>query len=165
MEKVKLNDGDVFQILIDEANCVFGQVIFANPKLFPIYIVVFQPEFEIDQDHSLETICSSEIALVGGSTGGRIDHGFWKIVGNSKPNIARIPRPKFITNIRSKPVIVDFDGKVLRKAKRKDMMKYHNIWSISPMGFEMAIKALHGKNDWLTHFDKMLYDDAIKQST
>ena len=165
MKTVKLNDGDVFQIPIDEANCAFGQVIYANPKLFPIYIVVFEPEFKLDQDPHLEAICNSKTALVGGSTGARIDHGYWKIVGNTKPDISRIPRPKFKTNIRNKPVLVDFDGKVIRKAKPRDTIKYHNIWSVSPMAFEKAIKAIHGKGDWLPAFDKMLYEDVIKQSS
>ena len=165
MKIVKLTDGDVFQITIDEDNCAFGQVIYANPKLFPIYIVVFQPEFKLDLDNNLETICSSEMALIGGSTGARIDHGFWKIVGNNKPDLSRIPRPLFKTNIRNKQVIVDFDGKVLRKAKTRDTKIYHNIWSVSPMAFEKSIKAIHGKDDWLPAFDKMLYENAIRQST
>ncbi len=133
-------------------------------KLFNIYIVVYKPLFPIAREHDLKTICESEIALIGGSMGARIDHGFWKIIGNSKPNIDRIPRPKFITNIRDKPFIVNFDGKVIRRAKRKDLDKYHKIWEMSPMGFEMAIKAIHGKDEWVPGFDKMLYEDALNQS-
>ena len=164
MKTIKLNDGDVFQIPIDENNCAFGQIIYANPKLFPIYIVVFQPEFKLGQDYHLETICSSEIALVGGSMGARIDHGFWKIVGNKKPDLSRIPRAKFKMNAKGKALIIDFDGKVLRHAKPDDMEKYLNVWSLSPMAFEKAIKAIHGRADWLPAFDPMVLENAIKQS-
>jgi hypothetical protein len=121
MKKPKATIGDVFRIPIDDARCAYGQVFYKNHVTFPLYVAVFRPGFPRDTPIPLETIVSSELALVGATMDARIYHGIWQIVGNRKPDMSRLPRPNFRVVREGKTVIEDFDGNVQRSAAASDM--------------------------------------------
>jgi hypothetical protein len=164
MNAKKTNAGDVFQIPIDQEKCACGQILFIDHAKFPLYIVVFRPAFLNIRLPDLNSICGSEIALLGGTMDTRFKYGYWTILGNTDPIIDRIPKPAFKTVVSGKPIVEDFFGKFIREATPKDIEFYDNWTSFSPMSFEMAIKSIHGEADWLPAFDQLLIEHAKERA-
>jgi hypothetical protein len=165
MAKPRAKRGDVFSIPIDDRRVGYGQVVLKNHSSFPIYIVVFGTAYDRNQEVSLNEIVADGIALVGASMDARIYHGMWKIIGNIEPDRSRIPRPNFKVYIGGSDFVENFDGNRLREATPEDVRHYDNRWSRAPMGFESAIKAIHGVGIWESNFDKLTFKHALDQAT
>jgi len=162
--KAKPKVGDIFSIPLDDARCAYGQVFLKDHATFPLYVAIFRPAFPSADVPDLDAICLSEIALVGATADARIYHGIWLIVGNRAPGLSRLPRPYFKVERDGAAVIEDFDGTVLRAATPEDVRKYDNRWSRAPMGFEAAIKAIHGVAEWQAGYDRLTFEHAVEQS-
>lgn len=164
MKKIRAKVGDVFRIRIDDARCAYGQVFLMHHGTFNLYIGVFGPAFPADSSVDLETICESDLALVGATEDALIYHGDWRIVGNRQPDISRLPRPRFQIDLEGKTVVEDFDGNFVRVATEEDIKHYDLRWSRGPIGFERAIQAQHGASDWQSDFERLTIQHAVEQS-
>jgi len=165
MARPRVKTGDVFRIPIDDTRCAYGQVFLKNHTISQLYVGIYRPGLAAETTPDLDEICSSEIALVGGTTDARIYHGMWTIVGNRPPDLSRLPRPNFKVEAGGRTIVEDFDGRFIREATTADVQKYDNRWSRSPMAFELAMQALHGIGTWTSDYDRLTLQHALEQGT
>jgi uncharacterized protein DUF4259/immunity protein 26 of polymorphic toxin system len=142
-KRPRTKEGDVFVFDVDADRLAVGQVMWKNVATFPLYVVFFKPLWPREAALSLPEVASSEILLVGATMDARIYHGMWRIVGNIKPDIGRVPMPFFKVYVGGRDIVEDFLGRKMRDATADDLRHYHNRTSRSPMIYEKAIRAYH----------------------
>ena len=104
-------------------------------------------------------------ALFGVTTDALIWHGRWPIVGNCPPVLESLPRPFYKIQMNGKWVIEDFGRKVVRDATAEDIAFYDLRWSRTPMCFQVAMEALHGRKPWNESDDQLLVTHAARQAS
>src|SRR5262245_13217218 len=94
-KRPRIKEGDLFVFDVREDNVAAGQVVFKNVAGFNLYAIFFKPLWPRNGPFNLAEIIASEIHLVGGTMDARIAHGMWRIIGNIRPDLSKIPLPWF----------------------------------------------------------------------
>jgi hypothetical protein len=160
--RLRIKEGDVFVFDVGEENLAAGQVLLKNTALFNLYAAFFKPLWPRQAPLDLQRVVGSEVFLVGGTMDALIYHGQWRIIGNKKPDLSRIPLPRFKVMIDGRDVVEDFFGHKIRDASMEDLRYYQSRCARSPNTFEDAVKAFHVRGQFPP--DELTLQYAIAQS-
>jgi hypothetical protein len=149
MKRIKISKNDVFRFLSSAEAWGYGQVLRTD---IIQYIVVFRPELPINS--KLEEIAMSPPLLCGWTSDARFYSDDWFIVGSAPAQTHFFPEYK--VQISEKFWVTDVDGKVLRLATTREARGLPYKSSNSPIAFEKAFKAYHGRLPWESRFDELL---------
>lgn len=149
MRRKKIYAGDVFRFGSDPFEQAFGQVLKSDILQ---YIIIFEPIF--GEDSSLEVVAMSPCLLSGWTADARFISGDWTRMGSIDP-----PRnfvfPEYKVESSGRIWVTDNDGKHLRLASVKEAARLCYRASHSPIAFEKAFWAYHGRLPWEDRFDRM----------
>jgi hypothetical protein len=163
-KRYRSRQGDIFVVDIDERRVTVGHVLFKNVAAFNLYVCFFKPLWLRDALPNLSELAASEIVLIGGTMDALIYHGRWRVIGNIKPDLTRIPLPLFKVMIAGHDVITSFYGEKVRDACGEDIRYYDNHTSRAPMAFQDAIRAYHGLGPPPESMAKMTFEYVVGQS-
>ncbi|MDC7826262.1 Imm26 family immunity protein [Pseudomonas sp. BLCC-B13] len=150
--KIRVKNGDIVEIPIDDFRVGFAHVIKKGKTLD---LVVFLDAHEKSETPDLSHITSSKVALLGESTDALIWHGYWRIIGNLKPNYKHLPWPNFKVRVNGTYIIENYSGEFLREATENDLALYDNRHSRAPIGYQNALQSIHGVRDWNESYEKL----------
>jgi len=149
-KRVRLKQGDIFRIPLDERRFGRGQII--EPGIVFLMTILKTP---VEAHFEVGEIDTRDILLCGRTTDAEFFHDRWHVVGNLPlPERGIIPRPCYKLGPKEDARLVDFDGKFLRRATAFEWenLDYQN--SASPGLYEDAFKAHHGVVAEKPHFAK-----------
>jgi hypothetical protein len=157
---MKLKEGDVFTIPLNEEETGFGQVV-AFPDKSSFIIAVFDYKQKLETDYDLEKICKSKIIFLGGTFDGKLYHKHWVIIGNYKNNLHSIIIPTYkIGTPPGELFAVDYKGKKLRPITNEEFHMLDFQSYASPIRYENGLKAYYGFQDWNSEdFDPYLFKE------
>lgn len=150
MKRVKIYPGDVFRFGSAPLEQGYGQVLKSDILQ---YIIIFDQIF--NHASKLHEVTSSSLLLSGWTSDARFISGDWKTVGST-----RTPRdfifPEYKVESAGRIWVTDNDGKHLRLADEQEASQLYFRGSHSPIGFEKAFWAHHGRGSWDDRFNRML---------
>lgn len=157
---MKLKEGDIFTIPINEKSIGFGQII-CIPNNNNFLIIVFKIKWDNDSYPLLEDITSNEILLLGYTLDAKLYHKHWKIIGNIvvKKNQIKMPHYKLGTP-PGEIYLLDYKDSILRACSIDEFEKLNYRTVIAPIRYENALKAFCKEIEWNDHFDKLLYSSS-----
>ena len=117
-----------------------------------LFIQVFEPLLH-DFNEDFDT--SSNVLLRGWSMDTRIRHGNWTIIGQH-PIRSDVDFPNYKVKSGDKVWLTDVRKKKLRVISDDEAQKFSNYISSSPMIFEKAFWAHHGRGQWMPYFYTLL---------
>jgi len=160
---MKIKEGDVFTIPVDENRVGFGQII-KIPNKNNFIIVVFQEICITTEIPAVNEIINFSPLFLGYTMDAKLYHKHWKIIGNNNSNIDLIPLPNYRLGTPPDDIyITDYSGKVLRPAKKEEYEKLEHKTVRAPVGYENALKAYHNLKEWQADDNKLLFKNVIKQ--
>lgn len=148
--KKRIEFGDIFRFTsgLSEYGC--GQIIKSNILQ---YIIVFEPIF--GQEINLCEALMSPILLSGWTSDARFISGDWDIVGQASPP-RNFPFPEYKVESAGQIWVTDNDGRHLRVADEAEVARLYFRGSHSPIAFEKAFWARHGRRPWESRFNGLL---------
>jgi hypothetical protein len=170
MKNIKATSvGDIFKIPIDANRFGFGQIVARKLGPNPDLVIVFDYADSgsvLCGPEELQKIVEKPILFIANSFDTLIKNGSWKVVGNLKPNIERIPLPcyKVGSGHIGRIVVESYDGTKRRIATREEIAYLDNRNSVAPIRLENALKARHGLIPWMQGFDKISLEHVRKSS-
>lgn len=154
---MKLKEGDIFSISVQEKGFGLGQII-KIPNKESISVAIFKEVFEDVKSKALGEIIKECTPLLFGNTfDAKFYHKHWIIVGNDKSNLLNIHLPYY--KIGSSPVYIeDFNEKKVRKASKEEIELLMFRKYVAPVRLENALLAYYGLGDWKDDlFNPLLY--------
>ncbi|RYG02557.1 MAG: hypothetical protein EON94_05680 [Caulobacteraceae bacterium] len=152
--------GDVFLIPLDEERCGIGQV--AGEWESELYVVVYDKV--VPRDAVATDIDGAGLQFAALTLDAKFYHGDWQIIGNRRDNLTQLPQPWFKVRISGVPYIEARDRSVSRPATAEEASVLRNRTVSSPAVIEGALRAYHGLEEWLPHYDKLRADYACQSS-
>jgi hypothetical protein len=116
------------------------------------YVIVFEPIF--GQSSNLEDVVVSPILLSGWTADARFISGDWDVVGNIPPP-GNFVFPEYKIESSGRIWVTDNDGELLRLADAEEAARLCFGGSHSPIAFEKAFWAHHGRAPWEPRFERM----------
>lgn len=147
-KRLRLKEGDVFTIPIDEVTHGYGQIV-KMPDKYSFIMAVFEGRWDNEKTVSIEEIIKRKILFLGFSTDALLYHGRWVIIGNIISNLLSITMPYFKLGLPSEPQkLVNYKVEVIRLATPEEakLLNYHH--SMSPMGYQKELQAYYGVIKW-----------------
>ena len=158
MSKLKLKEGDVFNIPLNGEEIGFGQII-AIPDKSSLVIVLFDKKQGIDKEIDFDKICGSRVIMLGNTFDAKLYHKDWQVIGNYTGNINNIAMPVY--RLGTPPgdlYLTDYKGNRLRKITLKEFEELTYQIFIAPVRYENALRAYFGLQEWKSEdYDKLLY--------
>jgi hypothetical protein len=151
MRRKKIYVGDIFRFGPTPLEQAYGQVLKSDILQ---YVMIFEPVFE--EGSNLEDVMISPTLLSGWTADARFIHGDWKLVGNSAPP-GDFVFPEYKVESAGEIWVTDNDGKHLRPADPQEAARLYLRSSHSPIAFEKAFWAYHGRRPWEDRFNRLLY--------
>lgn len=159
---MKLKEGDVFTIPVNEDLTGFGQIV-KIPSKNNFVMAVFKDLMERNKIPETKEVVNISPLLLGFTTDAKLYHRHWEIIGNHPANIGGIKLPYFKLGIPpGDSFITDYRGLRVRPITLEEYSKLDFKWSRSPAGFEKALKAYHNFGEWREDFDRLLYGETLK---
>lgn len=149
MRRKKIYVGDVFRFGSTSSEQGFGQVLKSDILQ---YIIVFSPIYR--EDSNLEHVAMSPILLSGWTADARFLSGDWVRVGNIVPP-GNFVFSEYKVESSGRIRVTDNDGNHLRLANALEAACLYFGGSHSPIAFEKAFWAYHGRLPWEDRFDRM----------
>ena len=158
---MKLTEGDVFNIPIDDKHVGFGQIIYQKNKNSGVFmIIVFKGKFKKDASLNFEEVKGSGILYMGYTMDAKLYHKHWDLMGNYPFDIDSLTLPFYRLGTPPDDIyILDYTGKKLRECTLEEFDKLHYKSSVAPIRYEKALKAYHKLLDWDIDYDKLLYKE------
>lgn len=154
---MRLKEGDVFTIPINETSLGFGQIV-CVPNNNNFMIIVFKGQYDIDNLPVLSEVLSNEILLLGYTLDAKLYHKHWEIKGNLGVNLDKIQLPYFkLGTPPGRISLLDHKGVELRECTKEEFEKLNYLTVVAPARYENALKAFYKEIEWNHHFDKLLY--------
>lgn len=159
--KQKPKVGDVFLIPVDESRRGIGQVV--GDWKGELYVVIFRSVHN-SEDVDPESIASEVPLLAALSLDAKIYNGDWKVIGNFRGNIERIPQPTYKVNQDGKVFLESRDRTISRPASpsESEALRFRTV--VAPVRLERALKAICGIGEWNEKFDELRADYAFASS-
>ncbi|MBL1279820.1 MAG: hypothetical protein COA33_006095 [Fluviicola sp.] len=158
---MKLKEGDIFTIPINNQFIGLGQIIYM-PNKKNYMIIVFKERYEVSSvPLDLFTVSQGDIFLMGYTVDAKFYHKHWKVIGNVEVNLGRIRLPYFKLGIIEKEMLViNYQGKEIGQATKEDLkLNYKTV--IAPVRFENALKYLYNEREWNSSFNEILYSTDL----
>jgi hypothetical protein len=164
--KVKIGVGDVFQIPIDSTRMGYGQVVLRPEKNVKsvLFICVYAATTGPDEAPNISQIVRSGILLAGNTFDAKLHNGDWPIVGNLSENLPSIALPNFKSGMGDEAVVETLDRRRRRRATPEEERFLPFRSFTSPIGFELALKAIGGRGEWRDEFNSLNYEELRKSS-
>lgn len=153
---VKLQEGDIFSIEIDNDHLGYGQIV-AVPDKNKFMIIVFKNKRNKNEKNSLQDIINDEILLLGYTLDAKFYHKNWIIVGNEKTNLTTIRYPKYKLGSIEPFTLLDHNGREIKKIGKAEAEDLAYLAVIAPVRYENALKAFHEIGEWSENYNKILY--------
>lgn len=148
----KAKIGDVFRVSLGNEQFAFGQIV-ANSK--PKCYIVFN--YKSSNLPDIKEIVNSKILMLTYTVDTFIEDGDWEVIGNIKPPAIKFP--EYVVETEKGTRVVDYNGKVIRKATIEDEQKLSTHKSVSPKVLDLAIKAKFGIGEWYPMMEILLYKE------
>lgn len=149
IKRLKISSGDILRFGDDISGYGYGHVLKSHTLQ---YIVIFEPIFP--EDVNLRSVITSLILLSGWTADARFISGDWEMMGNI-PFIGHFNFPEYKIEKSGQIWVTDNDGKLLRLATAKEAARLTFRVSHSPIAFEKAFWAHHGKQPWEHRFERL----------
>lgn len=157
-----LKSGDIFSVPIEPNLIAYGQILAKNKPVF--YMAAYDYLSEPDAPLNVDVIISKPILFLGNFFDSLFKTGQWKVVGNSKLDLSKIPFPKYKVQIEENYFVESWDMCHRRQATPHEIMLLDFRRHIGPIVLENAIKAYHKKIAWNHLFDSLTYEHVLKRS-
>jgi hypothetical protein len=162
--RIKL--GDVFTVPTNEGRNGVGQVVALGEQPQLYYLAVFDDVVPEDAPvNRLLTAVESPVLFLGLSMAAKFTAGHWTVVG-TKPVGSQVRLPAYKVSIGFPPAweIVDHTGTRRRPATEleAELLPYRKV--VSPMYFEVALRAHLGLEPWHEAFDALKPQGVIRSS-
>lgn len=162
--RVKVTDGDVFQIPIDLHRLGYGQVVGSRPST--LLVAIFKKLHSRLTAADISQIVLDEVAFLAETFDAKIWSGDWPIVGHAPPDHVRIPFPWYkVTIDRATNWYVESYDTTLRRPAMPweiDSLLLRNV--VSPIRLEKALQALHGIGRWDPSYRLMEFEVMRRSS-
>ena len=159
---MKLKEGDVFSIKVNENKNGYGQIV-KVPNRNNFIIVVFEYLWDSTDTPDLKGIINTPILFMGYTLDAKLYHKHWAIVGNYQENLINIDLPCYKLGTPPDDIfIVDFSGEKIRECTKKEFKSLSYQKVIAPVRYEMALKAFHGYGDWREDFEELKIGNLLK---
>ncbi|WP_323519620.1 Imm26 family immunity protein [Mucilaginibacter sp. 10I4] len=143
-KRLKIKEGDIFTIPIDEQTQGYGQIV-KIPNKHSFIMAVFEGRWDKNETVSLEEIIKKQTLFLGFTTDALLFHGRWVIVGNIISNLSSFTMPFFKLGLPSEPQkLVNYNLDEIRLATPEEskLLAFHS--SSSPIGYQKALQAHYG---------------------
>lgn len=154
---MKERSGDIFEFSINDNSKSYGQIV-CVPNKQSLAIVIFKEQFL--SRPSLKEIVNSEVLFFGLTFDAKLYNKHWVIIGNNTDKINDIHLPYY--KLGTEEVIIEtFDKQIIGTASQEeiDVLEYRTI--VSPVAFELALKAYYHQTEWTDRFEKLLYSRLV----
>ncbi len=155
-KRLKIKNGDVIAIPVDEKRNTFGQ--FVEGDMLLGYYVVYDVISE--QYPSLAEIINQNKIFAFFTQGYYIIEGRWKIIGNiSVPSDIQVPlfKVELYENNTRRWMVTDYKGDILRQATDFEKDNLIEMDSYTSALIDNAIKAKYGLLKWESIYNGLLY--------
>ncbi|TWI83949.1 immunity protein 26 of polymorphic toxin system [Lacibacter cauensis] len=161
--RIKLKEGDIFSIELDDKHVGFGQILIKKGTLF---IIVFAESYDKNHIPELKEIIKPIPLLMGETMDALLyDGDDWKIVGSSIENLNQYPLPYYKVGLPTEIIyVVNHLGERLRPATSEEIKTLNYQASYAPIRFENALKAYHKLIPWDKSYDAILYKEVLRKS-
>lgn len=165
-KRSELKLGDVFVLPARDGRMAVGQVVALGeqPKLY--YLAVF--EDVLQEGAPLEQVLAatrSPVLLLGLTMAAKFTAGHWTVVTNA-PVVEHVGLPAYKESVGFPPTweVVDYSGSRRRLATdlEAELLPYRKV--VSPMYFEVALRAHLGLESWNEAFDALRPSGRISSS-
>ena len=143
-KRLRLKEGDVFTIPIDEQTRGYGQIV-KIPDKHSFIIAIFEGRWDKNESVLLDEIIKSSILYFGFTTDALLFHGRWVIIGNIKSNLSSFTMPYFKLGLPSEPQkLINYKVEVIRMATPEEAKLLDRHHSRSPIGYQNMLQAHYG---------------------
>lgn len=148
--------GDVFSIPLGNGQFAYGQIV---TDTIEKYYAIFDYINSISPD--IEELVRMRIIFLAMTVDAFIEDGDWPVIGNTRPP-PDIDFPEYLIETSVGSCVMNYTGKILRKATFLDMNTLTNRSSFSPKALELAVKVKLGGEggEWYPAMSKMLYKQS-----
>lgn len=153
----KLKPGDVFVLPTGDGRVGVGQVVSSGEQPQLYYLAVF--EDILPEDASVDRVLaatSTPVLFLGLSMAAKFTAGHWTVVAQA-PVVEHVGLPAYKETVGFPPVweVVDYSGSRRRRATdlEAELLPYRKV--VSPMYFEVALRAHLGLEPWNDAFDTL----------
>lgn len=133
-----LRIGDVFAIPFPGGREGYGQIVLPGDAL---YVVVFEPLLASRPE--IASIGRMPILLVGWTLDSLLHTNKWTVIGNTVPEIGRIPFPAYRVLVSGEQRVHSFDGSKWRRARPGEIDLLDEKTIRSPVRYQNALMAHH----------------------
>lgn len=133
--------GDVFEMCAGEHGFGYGQVIRPGTVFYTSILKGVH-----DRPQLPESLSPESVLLLARTTDGCLWRGEWKVVGNL-PLPSGIPFPKAKVQQEGELYVVDFEGRLLRRASQADADLYDYELSVSSPRLQDAWLSYSGRGE------------------
>ena len=147
-KRLKLKEGDIFTIPIDEQTQGYGQIT-KIPDKHSLIIAVFEGRSDKNKIPALEDIIKNQVLFYGFTTDALLFHGRWVIIGNVTSNLTSFIMPYFKLGLPSEPqTLINYKVETIRLATLEEAKLLNRHHSMSPMGYQKELQAYYGVIEW-----------------
>lgn len=157
---MKLKQGDLFSIRIDDNRNAFGQIIYSTKE--SLTVIIFKNLIEMTDGFDVDKIVpGNDILFFSNTFDALFHHKRWIVRGNYTENIKSIRLPVYKIGLEPNFTILDFWEKPIRNPEKYDSNHVAYRKYVAPIGIEYAVKAYFNKTDWRPEYDSLLYSNMI----
>lgn len=165
--RLKLREGDVFSIPVDdEARVGYGQIV-ASWGEGHFYFAVFDGVYPADREIDLERHVAGPLLLLALSLDALLFHGHWQVVGHVEVDEERIPWPAYKEGVLPPGAfeVVDARDRRRRMASAEEVERLPFRKVVAPIRVEKALRALIGNEPWDNDYETLRpVDDDLTSS-
>lgn len=150
--RAKLKIGDVFLVPVEDAKSAVCQIA-ERDRLDRLFVATFA-QLVLPESDEIRGILGTDIVLLGLTMDARLRTGDWRLCGNYRiVQWMPLPAYKLRVGAEATPAVEDFRGTRSRRASSEefDQLPFRKI--VSPMLFELAVRAHFGVGRWREEFD------------
>ena len=147
-KRLRLKEGDIFTIPIDENTQGHGQIV-KIPDKHSFIMVVFEGRSNKNEPVTLDVIVQAPILFIGFTTDALLWHGRWIIIGNISGNLELIVIPYYFRiGLPTEPQqLINYKVEILRMATEQESKLLYRHHSMSPIGYQKMLQAHYGIGD------------------
>ncbi|WP_169472389.1 Imm26 family immunity protein [Pedobacter hiemivivus] len=144
---LRLKEGDVFTVPIDETTKGYGQIV-KIPNKSKLLICVFEGRWDINEEQEISKMVKQPILFLGFTSDALLFHRKWVIIGNITTNLPSITMPLFKLAFPPETKLVNYKLEILRKATPLEDKLLPFQSSNSPIGYQKALQAYYDLLDY-----------------
>jgi hypothetical protein len=161
---LRLKEGDVFTIPIDELTKGYGQIV-KIPHKSSLFICVFEGRWDINEEQEISKIVKQPILFLGFTSDALFFHNRWVIIGNITTNLPSITMPLFKLGFPPETKLINYKLEILRQATSLEDKLLPFQSSLSPMGYQKELQAYYDVVAWnsdIKYQYKHIVDTLVK---